>query len=238
MKSARQTGRGRAEGADPLRTCVVTRTRLAPDRLLRFVLSPAGEVVPDLAQTLPGRGAWVCTNREALASAVRKHAFDRAFKRSVTVPSDLVERVEQLLFRRALEALSLANKAGCVVTGYSNVDQRIEDAAGVVLVQAADASEDGRRRLARKYQAICDALGAQPLIIDLFSVEQISLATGRLNVVHAAVDRARVTDGFIRASERLQEFCTEDSTVTPVAGDGGESPSEQANDVGRETEQV
>ena len=35
------------------------------DALLRFVLAPDGQVVPDLAGKLPGRGIWVTPRRDA-----------------------------------------------------------------------------------------------------------------------------------------------------------------------------
>ncbi len=36
--------------------CAVTRQVAPTDDLIRFVLSPTGEVVPDLKRKLPGRG--------------------------------------------------------------------------------------------------------------------------------------------------------------------------------------
>ena len=51
---------GRAQDEDgSQRTCIVTRAKLPPDELLRFVLAPDGQVVPDLKRKLPGRGVWV-----------------------------------------------------------------------------------------------------------------------------------------------------------------------------------
>ncbi len=240
MTNRRQRKRECAVQETPLRTCIVTRAKLPPGELLRFVLSPSGEVVPDLAQALPGRGAWLVNARDTVETAVRKGTFNRAWRRKVNVPADLADRIEIQLQRRALDALSLANKAGCVITGYTSVDQRIEDAAGVILVQAADASKDGRQRLARKYQAICGALGAQPLIIDQFSVEQISLAIGRSNVVHAAVDREGVGAGLVRAHLRARDFCTGGSALATGTDrrQDPKSPLEQANAIGHETEQA
>ena len=69
-----------------VRTCVVTRAKLAPDDLLRFVLSPEGIVTPDLRRKLPGRGVWVQTSRDAVAEALRRKAFTRGFKAPVNAP--------------------------------------------------------------------------------------------------------------------------------------------------------
>ena len=52
---------GEAEEAErgPLRRCIVTRESLPKERMIRFVLGPDRELVPDLAGKLPGRGMWL-----------------------------------------------------------------------------------------------------------------------------------------------------------------------------------
>ena len=42
-----------------MRMCAVSREVKPVDELIRFVLSPQGEVVPDLKRKLPGRGLWI-----------------------------------------------------------------------------------------------------------------------------------------------------------------------------------
>ena len=237
-----QVGRKKVagDGACSVRTCIVSRAARSPEELIRFALSPAGEVVPDIAVRLPGRGAWVSNSRAILDQAIRKRAFDRAWRRTVNVPEDICDTVDALLERRALEALSMATKAGQIVSGFSNVDQRIEDAGRAILVQARDGSEDGRSRLARKYRAICEAIGAKPILVIDFSIEQISLAIGRPNVVHAALNRGRVTDAFVRAAMRVAQFRRIEH-MSESGADHGHcpiSPSESANELGRETGKV
>ena len=48
--------------------------------LIRFVAGPGGEVTPDLARKLPGRGIWVAADRVSVATAARKGLFSRAAK--------------------------------------------------------------------------------------------------------------------------------------------------------------
>mgnify|MGYP001812912808 FL=1 len=84
------------------RSCVVTRALLPPDQLIRFVASPSGEIVPDVARKLPGRGVWVACSRSAVEKAVSGKAFSRALKRRVDVPADLADRVEERLLRLSL----------------------------------------------------------------------------------------------------------------------------------------
>ncbi len=64
------------DGAESsLRRCIVTREALEKDQLIRFVLGPEDEIFPDLAGKLPGRGAWVKSDRAVLEQAVKKNAF-------------------------------------------------------------------------------------------------------------------------------------------------------------------
>ena len=56
---------GDARGS--LRRCIVTRSELSPDNLIRFVADPAGGIVPDIARKLPGRGVWVTGERSAVS---------------------------------------------------------------------------------------------------------------------------------------------------------------------------
>ena len=77
----------------PLRTCIATGEVGAPERMIRFVVGPQGDVVPDLARRLPGRGMWVRAERAAVERAVAKNLFARAARASVRPAADLPERV-------------------------------------------------------------------------------------------------------------------------------------------------
>ena len=118
------------------RRCIVSGERLARDRLIRFVLGPDGDVVPDLAARLPGRGLWVRSDRRSLDEAVRRKRFHHAARGQVVVVPDLADRVGDLLARRALEYLGLARRAGELVSGFEKTRQLIEAGHCAVLVQA------------------------------------------------------------------------------------------------------
>ena len=206
MARARRSEDAGERGEGSLRLCVATRQERSPDELIRFAVGPDGTLVPDLARRLPGRGAWVTAEKGALVSAIKAKAFARSLKRRVNVPEDLAERVEQLLARRATEALALANKAGLVTTGFEKVDALIGRGDAVALVCARDASPGGRERLQRKYMAVQSARGEPARVIDALSVEQMSLAMGRLNVVHAALTQGGAAEHFLSEAERLTRY--------------------------------
>lgn len=83
--------------AAPVRTCIVTGVERAPEQMVRFVVGPEGDVVPDLARQLPGRGMWVTAERSAVEQAVAKKSFSKAARTQVRADDDLAERVERLL---------------------------------------------------------------------------------------------------------------------------------------------
>src|SRR5438445_7034317 len=118
----------------PLRTCIVTGTEAAPEWMIRFVVGPEGEVVPDLARCLPGRGMWVRAERSAVERATAKNLFAKAARASVRAPADLPERVERLLLERVLADLGRARRAGRAVAGFVKVEQMIGQCRAGLLV--------------------------------------------------------------------------------------------------------
>jgi uncharacterized protein len=189
-----------------LRTCIVTRAELPPSELIRFVPSPDGTITPDLARKLPGRGVWVTCSSARVDEAVAGKAFAKSLKRLVNVPADLPALVEQLMVKRVIEALSLANKAGLVVTGFAKVDAETGRGAIVALVHAAEAAPDGCGKLDRKWTAVAKDLGITPLIVNRLTIAQLDLATGRENVVHAALSAGGATSRFSIEAERLGRY--------------------------------
>ena len=116
----------RTDRSATVRMCAVTRQVRPIDELIRFVVSPAGEVIPDLKRKLPGRGLWVSASRQAVAEAVRRNQFSKGFKRDLRVTPALAADTEGLLVRSAIDALAMAAKAGQVVSGFSKVEGALE----------------------------------------------------------------------------------------------------------------
>ena len=107
------------------RRCIVTGEVLPEARLLRFVLGPDSEVVPDVEAKLPGRGMWVRAERGAIAQAVAKRLFAKAAKAPVRVDANLAERAEARLVERMLAHLGLARRAGELFLGFDSVEKAL-----------------------------------------------------------------------------------------------------------------
>jgi predicted RNA-binding protein YlxR (DUF448 family) len=207
-----------------MRMCAVTRQVRPIDELIRFVVSPLGEVVPDLKRKLPGRGLWISASRQAVAEAVRRNHFSKGFKRDVRATATLAADTEALLVRGVVEALAMAAKAGQVVAGFSKVEaalaQRQARTSVHALIHARDGAADGIRKL--------DALARQnagqntgnddeshefPVVTALTS-EQLDLALGRSNVVHAALLAGPAGKTFLSRSQLLVRYRMADDDKT------------------------
>lgn len=190
----------------PVRTCLATRENVPIEHMIRFVAAPDGTVVPDLSRSLPGRGAWVTATREAIEKAIAQKAFSRAFRGKAQADATLLELVGQLIERSALEALSLANKAGRIVTGNSKVESAILAGKALAIYHSSDGSADGKRKLDGLLRRIEAEGGGKKPSFTLFSGGQLDLALGRPNVVHAALLASPASGGFLERSLRLKRW--------------------------------
>ncbi len=205
-----------ADDKGPTRTCIVTRRERSPDEMIRFVLAPDGTATPDLRRKLPGRGVWVTATAANVAEAVKKRAFERGFKGKARAPDGLVALIDRLLEAECLQGLSLANKAGLVVTGYAKVEAAI--AAGDILaaLHASDGGADGKRKIG---QALKRRFGATPPPeLETFDSGQLDLALGRANVIHAALRPGPASAALLARVERLQAYRSDAAHSPGTAG--------------------
>jgi predicted RNA-binding protein YlxR (DUF448 family) len=186
------------------RMCIHTREVRPVADLIRFVVGPDGVAVPDLKSKLPGRGVWVTATQDALTEAIKRKTLARGFKREVRLSADLVAQTEHLLERAVFDALAIAGKAGLVATGFGKTETALSRERVAGLIHAAEAAPDGVRKLGgvlRKY-GLEDEI---PVILALSS-EQLDLALGRPNVIHAALLAGPASDTFLARYRRLERF--------------------------------
>ena len=172
----------------PVRRCLVSGASLAKDDLLRFVVDPAGTVVFDPAQRLPGRGLWLKAERDMIDTAASKHLFSKAARHSVVVPDGLANMVAAGLKRRCLDRLGLARRAGLVAVGFEQVRSKARAGGIALLLEAKDGSEDGRRKVT--------GIVPDVPVIDAFTGEELGQALGREYTVHVALSADRLTEAL------------------------------------------
>lgn len=185
------------------RRCIVTGEALPESQLIRFVADPEGRIVPDVAAVLPGRGIWVSATRETLERAIAKKLFARAAKAQVAAQPDLADRTEAQLVARMSGDLGMARRSGAIVLGFDNVARALDgNPPPAVLVEAADGAADGRRKLA----GTAAARGLKPVLVDVLTNAELSLALGRENVIHAALKPGKLAERLAFQAGRLEGF--------------------------------
>jgi uncharacterized protein len=214
----------RTDRSATMRMCAVTRQVRPIDELIRFVVSPQGEVVPDLKRKLPGRGMWISASHQAVAEAARRNQFSKAFKRQLRVTPALAADTETLLVRSVTDALAMAAKAGQVVSGFSKVEGALDQHQGrlqvLALIHASDGAADGIRKLDAQSTALARSNAGNsaevreiPVVTALTS-EQLDLALGRSNVIHAALLAGPASKTFLSRSQILVRYRMADDDKT------------------------
>ena len=184
----------------PERRCILSGEHDAREGLIRLAISPEGLVLPDVLARAPGRGAWIGVSRDTLEAAMAKGrlkgALARSFKgASLTIPDDLAQRIESQLIRAFTDRLGLEMRSGKLLTGSDRIAENARAGKVHWLAHAADAGQDGNRKLDQALRVGTDAEGSGKMGITLpLDRAALSVALGRDNVVHLALtDRGAAT---------------------------------------------
>ncbi len=189
-----------AAGAEdmPQRRCIASGEVKDKQTLLRFVIDPQGQVVPDIDERLPGRGMWVSADRHMVKKACDRNLFAKAARAQVRVPADLVERVESLLVRRCLDRVGMARRAGQSVSGYERVSEWLRAGRGGVLLAAADGAPAARAKMR--------AASPDVPVVELFSGDELGMTSGRERTVHLVIAPGKLALAIRREAARLSGF--------------------------------
>ena len=216
----------------PQRRCILTGETQERTGMVRLAVSPSGLVLPDVQARAPGRGAWICVDRtaleEALAKGRLKGALARAFKTSeLEIPEDLPGKVEDALTRLFLDRLGLEKRTGALISGSHAVSDAARGGKVALLLHAADASEDGRKKLDQAWRVGSDQEGSgkRGAVLPLDRAA-LSVALGRENVVHLALVR---DDAAGRVEGLLQRLLHFTGGAHAAANEG--APAERARPV-------
>jgi predicted RNA-binding protein YlxR (DUF448 family) len=189
--------------------------------LLRLVVGPDGEIVPDVEARLPGRGLWLTPRRDIVERAVAKRIFARAARRPVSASPELADRIESLLARRCCDSLGLARRAGLAVAGFDRVGEAVRHGRAALLLCALDGAEGGRKKIA--------ALGRDLPSAEVLTATELGAAFGRERIVHAAVGGGKLCRRLLLDLSRLAglragaevDRSTGIMPAQPAADDGG-----------------
>jgi len=177
------------------RRCIATGELHERAALVRLVVAPDGQLVPDVEGRLPGRGLWLTPRRDIVERAVTKRLFTRAARRPVLVPPELADRIEALLAQRCRDMIGLARRSGVAVAGFERVTETVRRGDAGLLVFARDGAEAGRRKLAGLGRAVPSAAA--------LTAAELGAAFGRERVVHVAVGPGRLALRLLADLRRL-----------------------------------
>lgn len=196
---------------------MVTQEVLPASELIRFVADLDGNIIPDVAAKLPGRGCWIKADRKTIEAALEKKVFLRAGhqllknikkdvesievdekrnKQVVKVRNDLIDQIEELLHKRVLDYVGLSNRAGHLVTGFEKVRAALKSGKTKTLLTASDAADNGRSKM-------CQGLDNLK-VIDIFTREELSNAMGLSNAVHLALLPGGISTSLLREISRYE----------------------------------
>ncbi len=199
----------RDSGESSHRRCIASGEHAERDRMIRFVVSPDGELVPDVAAKLPGRGIWLSPGRDRIITAATRGLFARAARRSVRLPTvggagvspeQLADLIERLMVRRCEDGLGLARRAGQAVAGFEKVRAALARPGAVgLLLTACDASANARAKI----EGLRRRAETPPAEAHSLRAAEIGAGFARDHVVHAAIAPGRLAERLAVDLDRL-----------------------------------
>jgi predicted RNA-binding protein YlxR (DUF448 family) len=218
----------------PERSCILSRRTAPREELIRLALGPDGQVAPDVRARAPGRGAWIGVGRQALdeanAKGKLKSALARAFKSGdISVPADLGARIEAALRQQVLDRLGLEARGGTLINGSEKVEVAARQGKVHLLIHAADAGDDGRKRLDQAWRV---GGGDRQGLVFPENRTILSMALGRENVVHIALTDAAAARRVLHAIDRWRAFNDPDAGLERGHAAAGPSASDVFVDEG------
>ena len=194
----RRRGGVPARAGSAMRRCLASGEIRPKSELIRFALSPDGQVVPDVAGKLPGRGFWLLPRRDMIDKACARRLFDKAAQASVDVPPDLAGQVEGALRDRCLGLIGLARRSGVLTAGYEKARTRLSKGQAAVLIEALDGAVGGQSKM----KALAHTVSPGVPIIALFSAAELGRALGRESAVHVVLAPGRLAERFLAEAGR------------------------------------
>lgn len=178
----------------PERTCIGCKAKRGQGELLRLVCAPSGEVVFDYTGRGPGRGAYVCCDARCFRKVFKAARLASVFQRSVSVPTPdaACKTIVSSLCERLGACLSLAQKAGGLVSGYMSLRRACSRRRVVYMVLA----ENAAALRAAEYRAWC--ADQEIPYTTLFTKEELGRRIGKT---------ARSAVGLLNPQFR-EPFCT------------------------------
>ena len=173
-------------------SCHITGATGEAAQMLRFVVAPDGHYVADMAARLPDETAVYVLARRALVTQLGTGQNGDGVA--------LAALSEQLMRQQALAHLGMARKAGVLVLGFTKVEAALGQGHMHLLLAAHDGADNGRKALANKAHAL------KVEICSVFGSDELGMALGRDNVIHAGLTDAAWAERIGEQALRLSDY--------------------------------
>ena len=183
---------------NPSRRCISSGKKFNKSDMVRFIVDPNNEILPDISEKLPGRGIWVKTEKNALDQAISKNLFLKAANKKVLVRKNLSSLVEDILVKTVISLISLSRKSGAALNGYEKVKSSLIDGTAKVLIQAKDGSVNQKRKLRPP--------SGKENYINCLSSKELGEAFGRNYVVHVSLTSGGLSKRVVHEASRLNKL--------------------------------
>ena len=134
------------------RTCIACRSTAARGELIRCVVDQDGGVWVDPYLKAPGRGAHLCYLPKCIEVALKKKAFQRAFKRQLPAISheELLKQILSAQIQKIDNLLSLGKRRRDIISGLNLLQSSAQLLYLVIFAQ--DGAEHSLNKLSSKLQ--------------------------------------------------------------------------------------
>ena len=181
------------------RKCVWTGQVKNKTDLLRFVVLQDGTCLPDFNKKLDGRGFYLSNSKRLLQELMeKKKPLNKILHKDVIMAEDMPKIVEQILHKKALDAINLARKSGDLVLGFEKVKESIVKNSAAFVIKASDAGADGQQKIAEKAKDLEQW--------SLFDTDTLSQTLKRENTVYLVVRKGPMSEMVRLALYRYQTF--------------------------------
>jgi len=173
--------------------CAITGHTLTEEEQIRLVVTPEGNVIPDITADLPATGIWVRCTHETIRSLDHSALFGDA----ILDIDALQAQIEALLRRHCLDLLAMSRKTGLLVSGYEKVRTLLAAKQAALVIRANDSAYSAKEQLYIK-----DAVP----VVTLFNSAELSTINSHQHVVHMALKSGKLTTKLHSAIKRLTYY--------------------------------
>lgn len=147
--------------------------------MIRFVIGPEENIIPDVFSKLPGKGIWVGASKSSVEKALNKNIFSSVLKKPVEIDKNLDQTIQRSVLNKLIKLISLARKANQAVAGFEKTKNQLKLGKTKLLIQASDGSIREKSRLRPP--------DGENSIINCLNMKELGLAFSKENVIHASI---------------------------------------------------